>query len=131
MGENQVIKVSDFGMTRFVLDDQYTSSTGTKFPVKWASPEVFSFSRYSSKSDVWSFGVLMWEVFSEGKIPYENRSNSEVVEDISTGFRLYKPRLASPHVYQVMNHCWKEKPEDRPPFSRLLSQLAEIAECGV
>lgn len=131
VGENQVIKVSDFGMTRFVLDDQYTSSTGTKFPVKWASPEVFSFSRYSSKSDVWSFGVLMWEVFSEGKIPYENRSNSEVVEDISTGFRLYKPRLASPHVYQVMNHCWKEKPEDRPPFSRLLSQLAEIAECGL
>ncbi|KAF6280832.1 IL2 inducible T cell kinase [Rhinolophus ferrumequinum] len=128
VGENQVIKVSDFGMTRFVLDDQYTSSTGTKFPVKWASPEVFSFSRYSSKSDVWSFGVLMWEVFSEGKIPYENRSNSEVVEDITTGFRLYKPRLASSHIYQIMNHCWKEKPEDRPSFSRLLSQLVEIAE---
>ncbi|OBS66506.1 hypothetical protein A6R68_04957 [Neotoma lepida] len=54
VGENQVIKVSDFGMTRFVLDDQYTSSTGTKFPVKWASPEVFSFSRYSSKSDAYS-----------------------------------------------------------------------------
>ncbi|XP_070270621.1 tyrosine-protein kinase ITK/TSK [Myotis yumanensis] len=131
VGENQVIKVSDFGMTRFVLDDQYTSSTGTKFPVKWASPEVFSFSRYSSKSDVWSFGVLMWEVFSEGKIPYENRSNSEVVEDISTGFRLYKPRLASSHIYQIMNHCWKEKPEDRPPFSRLFSQLGEIAELGL
>lgn len=130
VGENQVIKVSDFGMTRFVLDDQYNSSTGTKFPVKWASPEVF-FGRYSSKSDVWSFGVLMWEVFSEGKIPYENRSNSEVVEDITTGFRLYKPRLASQHVYQIMNHCWKEKPEDRPPFSRLLSQLAEIAELGL
>ncbi|XP_016065011.1 PREDICTED: tyrosine-protein kinase ITK/TSK [Miniopterus natalensis] len=131
VGENQVIKVSDFGMTRFVLDDQYTSSTGTKFPVKWASPEVFSFSRYSSKSDVWSFGVLMWEVFSEGKIPYENRSNSEVVEDISTGFRLYKPRLASSHIYQIMNHCWKEKPEDRPSFSRLFSQLGEIAELGL
>jgi len=53
-------------------------------------------------------GVLMWEVFSEGKIPYENRSNSEVVEDITTGFRLYKPRLASQHIYQIMNHCWKE-----------------------
>lgn len=50
----------------------------------------------------------MWEVFSEGKIPYENRSNSEVVEDITTGFRLYKPRLASSHIYQIMNHCWKE-----------------------
>ncbi|OWK12466.1 ITK, partial [Cervus elaphus hippelaphus] len=51
--------------------------------------------------------VLMWEVFSEGKIPYENRSNSEVVEDITTGFRLYKPRLASQPIYQIMNHCWK------------------------
>nr|KAF6480459.1 IL2 inducible T cell kinase [Molossus molossus] len=131
VGENQVIKVSDFGMTRFVLDDQYTSSTGTKFPVKWASPEVFSFSRYSSKSDVWSFGVLMWEVFSEGKIPYENRSNSEVVEDITTGFRLYKPRLASSQIYQIMSNCWQEKPEQRPSFSRLFRQLGEIAEMGL
>uniref|UniRef100_A0A8C0ZQF9 Tyrosine-protein kinase n=1 Tax=Castor canadensis TaxID=51338 RepID=A0A8C0ZQF9_CASCN len=65
VGENQVIKVSDFGMTRFVLDDQYTSSTGTKFPVKWASPEVFSFSRYSSKSDVWSFGEWHPDPISE------------------------------------------------------------------
>lgn len=53
----------------------------------------------------------MWEVFSEGKIPYENRSNSEVVEDITTGFRLYKPRLASSHLYQIMNYCWKEVSE--------------------
>lgn len=131
VGENQVIKVSDFGMTRFVLDDQYTSSTGTKFPVKWASPEVFSFSRYSSKSDVWSFGVLMWEVFSEGKIPYENSSNTKVVEDISTGYRLYKPRLCCPLIYQIMNDCWKEKPEDRPSFASLLCQLAEIAESAL
>lgn len=50
----------------------------------------------------------MWEVFSEGKIPYENRSNSEVVEDITTGFRLYKPRLASSQIYQIMSNCWKE-----------------------
>lgn len=128
VGENQVVKVSDFGMTRSVLDGQYTSSTGTKFPIKWASPEVFSYGRYSSKSDVWSFGVLMWEVFSEGKMPYENRSNLEVVEDITSGFRLYKPRLASQQVYQIMNLCWKEKSEDRPPFAMLLSQLGEMAE---
>ncbi|KAK1803530.1 hypothetical protein P4O66_020737, partial [Electrophorus voltai] len=65
---SHVVKVSDFGMTRYVLDDQYVSSSGAKFPVKWSPPEVFNFCRYSSKSDVWSFGVLMWEVFTEGTL---------------------------------------------------------------
>nr|XP_033783661.1 tyrosine-protein kinase ITK/TSK isoform X3 [Geotrypetes seraphini] len=128
VGDSQVVKVSDFGMTRFVLDDQYTSSTGTKFPVKWSSPEVFRYSRYSSKSDVWAFGVLMWEVFSEGKIPYDNQSNGEVVEAISAGMRLYKPRLASYNIYQLMSCCWMEKPEERPSFADMLNHLSEIAE---
>uniref|UniRef100_A0ACB8EJA5 Uncharacterized protein n=1 Tax=Sphaerodactylus townsendi TaxID=933632 RepID=A0ACB8EJA5_9SAUR len=108
VGECHVVKISDFGMSRYVLDDQYTSSMGTKFAIKWAAPEVFSYSRYSTKSDVWSFGVLMWEVFSEGKTPYENRSNAEVVEEISTGLRLYKPRQASGTIYKLMRNCWSE-----------------------
>uniref|UniRef100_A0A8C3GZ66 Tyrosine-protein kinase n=1 Tax=Corvus moneduloides TaxID=1196302 RepID=A0A8C3GZ66_CORMO len=127
VGESHVVKVSDFGMSRIVLDDQYTSSTGTKFPVKWSAPEVFSYSNYSTKSDVWSFGVLMWEVFSEGKIPYENRTNAEVVEEINAGFRLYKPKLASKAIYEVMSHCWRM----RPSFSLLLFQLSEISEFDV
>ncbi|XP_009986255.1 PREDICTED: tyrosine-protein kinase ITK/TSK [Tauraco erythrolophus] len=128
VGESHVVKVSDFGMSRIVLDDQYTSSTGTKFPVKWSAPEVFSYSNYSTKSDVWSFGVLMWEVFSEGKIPYENRTNGEVVEEINAGFRLYKPKLASKAIYEVMSHCWRMRKDDRPSFSVLLYQLSEISE---
>ncbi|XP_064018044.1 tyrosine-protein kinase ITK/TSK isoform X2 [Pogoniulus pusillus] len=128
VGESHVVKVSDFGMSRIVLDDQYTSSTGSKFPVKWSAPEVFSYSNYSTKSDVWSFGVLMWEVFSEGKIPYENRTNGEVVEEINAGFRLYKPKLASKAIYEVMSHCWKMRKDDRPSFSVLLYQLNEISE---
>uniref|UniRef100_A0A8C0B1E1 Tyrosine-protein kinase n=1 Tax=Buteo japonicus TaxID=224669 RepID=A0A8C0B1E1_9AVES len=128
VGESHVVKVSDFGMSRIVLDDQYTSSTGTKFPVKWSAPEVFSYSNYSTKSDVWSFGVLMWEVFSEGKIPYENRTNGEVVEEINAGFRLYKPKLASKAIYEVMSHCWRMRKDDRPSFSVLLYHLSEISE---
>ncbi|KAM7042799.1 tyrosine-protein kinase ITK/TSK [Acridotheres tristis] len=131
VGESQVVKVSDFGMSRIVLDDQYTSSTGTKFPVKWSAPEVFSYSNYSTKSDVWSFGVLMWEVFSEGKIPYENRTNAEVVEEINAGFRLYKPKLASKAIYEVMSHCWRMGKDERPSFSLLLFQLSEISEFDV
>ncbi|GCB81375.1 hypothetical protein scyTo_0021385, partial [Scyliorhinus torazame] len=108
VGDSLSVKVSDFGMTRFVLDDQYTSSSGSKFPVKWSAPEVFRYSKFSSKSDAWSFGVLMWEVFSEGKMPYENRLNTEVVEELAAGFRLHKPKLASPLIYKIMSCCWLE-----------------------
>ncbi|XP_063046571.1 tyrosine-protein kinase ITK/TSK [Engraulis encrasicolus] len=122
------VKVSDFGMTRFVLDDQYTSSQGTKFPIKWSAPEVIKFSRFSSKSDVWSFGILMWEVYTEGRLPYESRTNQEVLEDLSAGMRLLKPRLAPESIYQLMQWCWKEIPADRPSFAVLLHELAHMME---
>ncbi|XP_056305655.1 tyrosine-protein kinase Tec [Danio aesculapii] len=114
---SMVVKVSDFGMTRYVLDDQYWSSSGTKFPVKWSPPEVFNFCRYSSKSDVWSFGVLMWEVFTEGKMPFEHSQNHEVVLMVTQGHRLYRPKKAAPHIYSIMKMCWMEKPDERPTFS--------------
>uniref|UniRef100_A0A4W5Q5E0 Tyrosine-protein kinase n=1 Tax=Hucho hucho TaxID=62062 RepID=A0A4W5Q5E0_9TELE len=94
--------------TRFVLDDQYTSSQGSKFPIKWSSPEVIKYCKFSSKSDVWSFGVFMWEVYTEGRLPYENRSNGEVVEALNAGLRLLKPRQAPEAVHLLMEWCWKE-----------------------
>ncbi|XP_042534145.1 tyrosine-protein kinase TXK isoform X1 [Dipodomys spectabilis] len=147
-----IVKISDFGMTRYVLDDEYISSSGAKFPIRWSPPEVLHFNKYSSKSDVWSFGVLMWEVFTEGKMPFENKSNLQVVEAVSSGFRLYRPYLAPMSIYKVMYSCWHEwpftprdsvsrlvlvealdvskisNPEGRPTFAELLEVLAEIAE---
>uniref|UniRef100_A0A8C9ZI96 Tyrosine-protein kinase n=1 Tax=Sander lucioperca TaxID=283035 RepID=A0A8C9ZI96_SANLU len=108
VSKNNEVKISDFGMTRFVLDDQYTSSQCSKFPVKWSAPEVIKYCKFSSKSDVWSFGVLMWEVYNEGRLPYENRTNGEVVESLNSGLRLLKPRLAPDAVHQLMEWCWKE-----------------------
>ncbi|OWK64579.1 Tyrosine-protein kinase Tec [Lonchura striata] len=108
VSDSGVVKVSDFGMTRYVLDDQYTSSSGAKFPVKWCPPEVFNYSRFSSKSDVWSFGVLMWEVYTEGKMPFEKSSNYEVVTMVSQGHRLYRPKLACKQMYEMMMMCWQE-----------------------
>ncbi|RXM27342.1 Tyrosine-protein kinase Tec [Acipenser ruthenus] len=96
VNDSLVVKVSDFGMTRYVLDDQYTSSSGAKFPVKWSPPEVFNFCKYSSKSDVWSFGVLMWEVFTEGKMPFENNPNHE-------------------HSHFSQSHRSRRKPPPPPP----------------
>ncbi|XP_059503656.1 tyrosine-protein kinase Tec isoform X2 [Stegostoma tigrinum] len=129
VSESHVVKVSDFGMTRYVLDDQYTSSSGAKFPVKWSPPEVLHYSKFSSKSDVWSFGVLMWEVYNEGKMPFETKTNAEVVEFISSGCRLYRPKQASKAVYEIMNQCWHEKAEKRPGFSCLLVLINQIIEC--
>ncbi|XP_075422961.1 tyrosine-protein kinase Tec isoform X1 [Ascaphus truei] len=128
VNEAVVVKVSDFGMTRYVLDNEYTSSSGAKFPVKWSPPEVFNYSKFSSKSDVWSFGVLMWEVFTEGKMPFETYSNYEVVTKITDGVRLYRPKLATNKIYEIMNACWHEKPEGRPRFSDLLNAIGQILE---
>uniref|UniRef100_A0A4X1UUH3 Tyrosine-protein kinase n=1 Tax=Sus scrofa TaxID=9823 RepID=A0A4X1UUH3_PIG len=122
------VKVSDFGMTRYVLDDQYVSSVGTKFPVKWSAPEVFHYFKYSSKSDVWAFGILMWEVFSLGKQPYDLYDNAQVVLKVSQGHRLYRPQLASDTVYQIMYSCWHELPEKRPTFQQLLSSIEPLRE---
>ncbi|NXW47713.1 BMX kinase, partial [Nyctiprogne leucopyga] len=117
---NLIVKVSDFGLTRYVLDDLYISSLGTKFPVKWSAPEVFRHTKFSSKSDVWAFGILMWEVFTLGKQPYELYDNMQVIEKVSQGYRLYRPQLVSDIIYQIMYNCWHELPEKRPAFYQLL-----------
>lgn len=127
VSKNNEVKVSDFGMTRFVLDDQYTSSQCSKFPVKWSAPEVIRFCKFSSKSDIWSFGVIMWEIYNEGRLPYENRTNTEVVESLNSGLRLLKPRLATDAIYMLMEWCWKEKPDDRPSFAKVLDELANFS----
>uniref|UniRef100_A0A4W4EEQ5 Tyrosine-protein kinase n=1 Tax=Electrophorus electricus TaxID=8005 RepID=A0A4W4EEQ5_ELEEL len=92
----------------YVLDDQYTSSAGTKFPVKWSAPEVLYYTRFSTKSDVWAFGVLMWEVYSLGKQPYEQYDNIHIAEKLMQGHRLYRPQQATESIYRVMKACWHE-----------------------
>ncbi|XP_062311054.1 tyrosine-protein kinase Tec isoform X1 [Osmerus eperlanus] len=123
-----VVKVSDFGMARYVLDNQYTSSSGSKFPVKWSPPEVFNYCKYSSKSDVWSFGVLMWEVFTRGRMPFEQSPNHQVVLMVSQGQRLYRPKMATAAIYHIMLRCWQEKPEERPSFSQLCELICDSLE---
>ncbi|XP_069626436.1 cytoplasmic tyrosine-protein kinase BMX [Haliaeetus albicilla] len=125
---NLTVKISDFGMTRYVLDDLYTSSLGSKFPLKWSAPEVFHYTKFSSKSDVWAFGILMWEVFTLGKQPYELYDNIQVIEKVSQGYRLYRPQLASDIIYQIMYNCWHELPEKRPAFYQLLSFFEALRE---
>uniref|UniRef100_K1QIS8 non-specific protein-tyrosine kinase n=1 Tax=Magallana gigas TaxID=29159 RepID=K1QIS8_MAGGI len=110
VGQSTVVKVADFGLARYVIDDEYTSSTGTKFPVKWAPPEVLSYTRFSSKSDVWAYGVLMWEIFTGGIMPYDKMKNVEVVDYVChSRQRLEKPASCPEKIYKVMLQCWQHK----------------------
>ncbi|XP_037958717.1 tyrosine-protein kinase Btk29A isoform X1 [Teleopsis dalmanni] len=128
VGSENVVKVADFGLARYVLDDQYTSSGGTKFPIKWAPPEVLNYTRFSSKSDVWAYGVLMWEIFTCGKMPYGRLKNTEVVDRVQRGIILEKPKSCAKEIYDVMKKCWSPGPEDRPSFRVLKEQLALVAQ---
>uniref|UniRef100_A0A8C8EDU3 Tyrosine-protein kinase n=1 Tax=Otus sunia TaxID=257818 RepID=A0A8C8EDU3_9STRI len=128
VNDQGIVKVSDFGLSRYVLDDEYTSSMGSKFPVRWSPPEVLLYSKFSSKSDVWAFGVLMWEVYSLGKMPYERFNNSETTEHVIQGLRLYRPQQASERVYAVMYSCWHEKAEERPTFTALLGGIRDLTD---
>nr|BAG55514.1 protein tyrosine kinase tec [Hartaetosiga gracilis] len=125
VGEHYAVKVTDFGLSRYTLDDEYTASEGTKFPIKWSAPEVFEFGRFSSKSDVWSFGVLLWEIWSIGIQPYPDKTNAQTVEFLDKGGRLNCPYGCPDHIFDIMKECWHKDIELRPPFADLYYKLEE------
>ena len=84
-----------------MIDDQYTSNGGAKFPIKWSPPEVLNYTRFSSKSDVWAFGVLCWEILTCGEMPYGRAKNPEVVERVQRGQILSRPPSCPHKVYEV------------------------------
>ncbi|KAM6426160.1 tyrosine-protein kinase Fes/Fps isoform 2-T2 [Liasis olivaceus] len=125
--ENKTLKISDFGMSREQVDGIYSSTSGMKqIPVKWTAPEALSYGRYSSESDVWSFGILLWEAFSLGATPYANMSNQQTREAVEKGTRLSPPDQCPEEVYQLMLKCWEYEPQKRPDFSTILQDLIVI-----
>ncbi|XP_059162770.1 tyrosine-protein kinase Fer-like [Physella acuta] len=125
VGENNVIKISDFGMSR--EEAEYVVSTGMKqIPVKWTAPEALNFGKYTSLCDVWSFGVLMWEIFSCGKSPYAGMTNTRAREWIEEGHRLDSPPNTPDQVYTLMLKCWEYNDESRPQFKAIHKTLTDI-----
>ncbi|XP_065910186.1 hepatocyte growth factor receptor-like isoform X3 [Dysidea avara] len=121
-----VIKVADFGLARDIYaEDYYRLGHTAKVPVKWMPPESIHDRYYDQKTDVWSFGVVCWEVFSLGKLPYAGLDNQNIVQYIESEKRLSKPALCSSEMYQVMSSCWQLKNNDRPVFSTLVEQLEQ------
>uniref|UniRef100_A0A672HRT8 Tyrosine-protein kinase n=1 Tax=Salarias fasciatus TaxID=181472 RepID=A0A672HRT8_SALFA len=126
VGDELLCKVADFGLARIIKDSVYTASRSTKIPVRWTAPEAALYQRFSVKSDVWSFGVLLYEMMSRGKMPYEGKSNKEVLDLLSSGFRLPCPTRCPPNIYRIMLDCWAAEPSQRPSFHALHSQLDAI-----
>ncbi|XP_032650077.1 tyrosine-protein kinase Fes/Fps-like [Chelonoidis abingdonii] len=125
--EKNSLKISDFGMSREEADGIYASTGGMKqIPVKWTAPEALNYGRYSSESDVWSFGILLWEAFSLGTIPYSNLSNTQTREAIEQGVRLDPPEQCPEDVYRLMQRCWEYDPWKRPSFSTIHQELISI-----
>ncbi|CAG0896849.1 unnamed protein product [Cyprideis torosa] len=112
------IKIADFGLSRALGagKEYYTASSGGRWPIKWYAPESISFGTFSLKSDVWSFGVTLWEMLTYGREPYGNMKGGQVIELVERGHRLGKPPGCSQNTYEIMAKCWAYKPENRPSF---------------
>uniref|UniRef100_H3BWY8 Tyrosine-protein kinase n=1 Tax=Tetraodon nigroviridis TaxID=99883 RepID=H3BWY8_TETNG len=126
VGDNNALKISDFGMSRQEDDGIYSSSGLKQIPIKWTAPEALNYGRYSSESDVWSYGILLWETFSLGMCPYPGMTNQQAREQVEKGYRMACPQRCPDDVYKVMQRCWQYNPEDRPKFSELQRDLAAV-----
>ncbi|XP_070598926.1 tyrosine-protein kinase SYK isoform X3 [Erythrolamprus reginae] len=117
-------KISDFGLSKALgSNDYYKAEHHGKWPVKWYAPECMNFFKFSSKSDVWSFGVLMWETFSYGQKPYKGLKGIDVAQMIERGERMESPVGCSSDIYKLMKLCWTYSVDDRPPFSAVELKL--------
>uniref|UniRef100_W5UM98 Tyrosine-protein kinase n=1 Tax=Ictalurus punctatus TaxID=7998 RepID=W5UM98_ICTPU len=117
VGENHLVKVADFGLSRLMTGDTYTAHAGAKFPIKWTAPESLAYNKFSIKSDVWAFGVLLWEIATYGMSPYPGIDLSQVYELLEKDYRMDRPEGCPEKVYELMRACWKWNPAERPSFA--------------
>ncbi|XP_069465372.1 tyrosine-protein kinase ABL1 isoform X2 [Ambystoma mexicanum] len=119
VGENHLVKVADFGLSRLMTGDTYTAHAGAKFPIKWTAPESLAYNKFSIKSDVWAFGVLLWEIATYGMSPYPGIDLSQVYELLEKDYRMERPEGCPEKVYELMRACWQWNPADRPSFAEI------------
>ncbi|KAM3610086.1 uncharacterized protein V6R79_025096 [Siganus canaliculatus] len=129
LDESYTVKVADFGLARDVYDKEYYSvhnKSGVKLPVKWMALESLQTHKFTTKSDVWSFGVLLWELMTRGAPPYSDVNSFDITVFLLQGRRLLQPEFCPDALYTVMVECWHPKPERRPSFSELVSRISAI-----
>jgi Eph receptor B1 len=127
-----VCKIADFGLSREItesnVDGAYTTRGG-KIPVRWTAPEAIAFRKFTSSSDAWSFGIVMWEVMSYGERPYWNWSNQDVIKAIEKGYRLPAPMDCPEAIHQLMLDCWQKERAHRPAFTSIVKTLDKLICC--
>lgn len=129
VGENSVYKVADFGLARVFEDDNvYQATNDTKLPLKWTAPEAIRSHQFSVKSDVWSFGILLFEITSYGKMPYPGMNGRQALEKLEQGYRMPKPFHCPQDLYNIMLECWNANSESRPTFETLQWRLEDYFE---
>ncbi|CAF3901876.1 unnamed protein product [Rotaria magnacalcarata] len=126
VGESNTVKIADFGLARIIKEyagGMYEAKEGTKFPIKWTAPEAALYNRFTVKSDVWSYGILLTELVTFGRTPYPGMTNAEVLRQVDQGYRLPQPTNCPASLYAIMRECWHAQPENRPSFSTLQYRL--------
>uniref|UniRef100_A0A8C9TKJ9 non-specific protein-tyrosine kinase n=1 Tax=Scleropages formosus TaxID=113540 RepID=A0A8C9TKJ9_SCLFO len=117
------VKLGDFGLSRYIEDEEYYKASVTRLPIKWMAPESINFRRFTSASDVWMFAVCMWEIMSRGQQPFFWLENKDVINQLEQGVRLPKPEQCPPTLYSLMTRCWTYDPKERPTFTELVCKL--------
>ncbi|XP_068225531.1 focal adhesion kinase 1 isoform X5 [Palaemon carinicauda] len=120
------VKLADFGLSRWVEEQSYYKASKGKLPIKWMAPESINFRRFTSASDVWMFGVCMWEILMLGVKPFQGIKNNDVIKRIDNGERLALPPNCPPRLYSLMSMCWTYEPSKRPSFKDIKEALSEI-----
>ncbi|XP_055007824.1 ephrin type-A receptor 4b isoform X1 [Boleophthalmus pectinirostris] len=128
VNSNLVCKVSDFGLSRVLEDDPEAAYTtrGGKIPIRWTAPEAIAYRKFTSASDVWSYGIVMWEVLSYGERPYWEMSNQDVIKAIDEGYRLPAPMDCPVVLHQLMLDCWEKGRSERPKFGQIVTILDKL-----
>uniref|UniRef100_A0A8D0FXH6 Tyrosine-protein kinase receptor n=1 Tax=Strix occidentalis caurina TaxID=311401 RepID=A0A8D0FXH6_STROC len=131
VGENLLVKIGDFGMSRDVYSTDYYRVGGhTMMPIRWMPPESIMYRKFTTESDVWSLGVILWEIFTYGKQPWYQLSNNEVIECITQGRVLQRPRTCPKEVYELMLGCWQREPHMRLNIKEIHSLLQNVAKAS-
>ncbi|KAK2176110.1 hypothetical protein NP493_682g00005 [Ridgeia piscesae] len=130
VGTQLIVKIGDFGMSRDVYSTDYYRVGGhtTMLPVRWMPPESILYRTFTVESDVWSYGVVLWEIFSYGKQPWYELSNHEVIQQVQTGRFLECPRFCQEEIYKIMLGCWKRQPADRLTMKHIVSIMRSIQQ---
>ncbi|KAL0963558.1 hypothetical protein UPYG_G00307960 [Umbra pygmaea] len=128
VNSNLVCKVSDFGLSRVLEDDPEAAYTtrGGKIPIRWTAPEAIAYRKFTSASDAWSYGIVLWEVMSYGERPYWEMSNQDVIKAVDEGYRLPPPMDCPAALYQLMLDCWQKERNNRPKFEQIVSILDKL-----